>query len=119
MPNLPTSCPVCEARMNITELKCAKCNTMVQGNFPISKLVSLAEEDREFMMTFLRCRGNIKEVQERIGISYPTVKNRLDKLLAALGLFEEIKKPNRIEILEALKTGKISVEEAIALLKGA
>jgi len=117
LPNLPTSCPACEARMNITELKCTKCNTTVQGNFPINKLISLGEEDREFMLAFLRCRGNIKEVQERIGISYPTVKNKLDKLLAALGLFEEIKKPNRQEILDALKNEKISVEEAINLLK--
>jgi len=117
LPNLPTRCPVCEAKMNITELKCTKCNTTVQGNFPINKLISLAEDDREFMITFLRCRGNIKEVQERIGISYPTVKNRLDKLLTALGLFEEVRKPSRSEILEALKTNKISVEEAITLLK--
>ena len=116
MVNIPTNCPSCNARMNITELKCIKCNTTVQGNFPINKLMSLSEEDREFLITFLRSRGNIKEVQERIGISYPTVKNKLDKLLTALGLTNEMQTPSRTEILDALKNGKISADEAVNLL---
>lgn len=117
MPNIPTNCPSCGAMMNITELKCNKCNTTVRGSFPINKLISLPEEDREFLMTFLRSRGNIKEVQERMGISYPTVKNKLDRLLAVLGLFDEIRKPNRSELLNAISNGEISTEEAIHLLK--
>ena len=117
MPNIPTNCPACNARMNITELKCRKCHTTVQGNFPLNKLISLSEEDREFLVTFLRSRGNIKEVQERMGISYPTVKNRLDKLLAALGLFDEVRNLSQSEIMNSLNNGEISVEEAINLLK--
>ena len=117
MPNIPTNCPACNSRMDITELKCSKCHTIVQGNFPLNKLISLSEEDREFLMTFLRSRGNIKEVQERIGISYPTVKNRLDKLLATLGLFNEVKSLSRREIMNSLNNGEISVEEAVNLLK--
>ncbi len=115
--NIPTNCPACNARMNITELRCSKCDTKVQGVFPMNKLVSLPEEDREFLMTFLRSRGNIKEVQERMGISYPTVKNRLDKLLAALGLLEEVRTISQSEIITALKDGDISAEEAINLLQ--
>ena len=118
LPNIPTNCPACNARMNITELRCSKCDTKVQGVFPMNKLVSLSEEDREFLMTFLRSRGNIKEVQERMGISYPTVKNRLDKLLTALGLLEEVRTINQNEIITALKNGGISAEEAINLLQG-
>jgi hypothetical protein len=114
--NIPTNCPSCNARLNITELKCNKCNTVVQGQFPINKLISLSEEDRDFLMTFLRSRGNIKEVQERMGISYPTVKNKLDKLLSALGLYDDIKNPTKNEILSALNNGEISTEEAINLL---
>jgi len=117
LPNIPTNCPACGSRMNITELRCSKCDTKVQGNFPINKLISLSEEDREFLLTFLRSRGNIKEVQERMGISYPTVKNRLDKLLAALGLFDEVRKLSRSEIINALNNEEISVEEAINLLQ--
>ncbi len=117
MPNIPTNCPACGTRMNITVLKCIKCNTTVQGDFPINKLISLSEEEREFLLTFLRSRGNIKEVQERLGISYPTVKNKLDKLLSTLGLFDDIKKPNHTEVLNALNNGEISAKEAINLLK--
>ncbi len=117
MPNIPTNCPACNARMNITELRCNKCDTRVQGSFPISKLISLSEEEKEFLETFLRSRGNIKEVQERMGISYPTVKNRLDKLLTALGLLEEVRTINQSEIIAALKDGDISAEEAINLLQ--
>ena len=68
-------------------------------------------------MIFLRSRGNIKEVQERMGISYPTVKNRLDKLLTALDLLEEAVSLSRGEIIDSLKKGKISVAEAVDLLK--
>jgi hypothetical protein len=103
--------------MNITELKCSKCSTTVQGSFPLNKLISLSEEEREFLMTFLRSRGNIKEVQERMGISYPTVKNKLDKLLAALGLLNEINGLSQIEIINSVHAGEISVEEALDLLK--
>lgn len=117
MPKIPTNCPACNARMDVIELKCSKCNTKVQGCFPLNKLVSLSEEDREFLMTFLRSRGNIKEVQERLGISYPTVKSKLDKLLMALGLFDEIDIKSQSEIIKALKNGEISVEEAVNLLK--
>ena len=117
MPNIPTNCPACNASMNITELKCSKCSTTVQGSFPLNKLISLSEEEREFLMTFLRSRGNIKEVQERMGISYPTVKNKLDKLLAALGLLNEINGLSQIEIINSVHAGEISVEEALDLLK--
>ncbi len=103
--------------MDITELKCSRCETKVQGCFSLNKLLSLSEEEHEFLMTFLKSRGNIKEVQERMGISYPTVKNRLDRLLVTLGLSDEINTLNQDEIIKALKDGEISVEEAINLLK--
>jgi len=89
----------------------------LQGEFPINKLFSLSEEDSKFLIAFLRSRGNIKEVQERLSISYPTVKNRLDKLLITLGLFEENKGLKEKEILDTLEKGEITAEEAIKLIK--
>lgn len=117
MVHIPVNCPACNAGMSITELRCNKCHTVVQGNFPVNKLISLSEEDREFLMTFLRSRGNIKEVQERMGISYPTVKNRLDRLLSALDLDDEVVSLSQNDVINALKNGEISVDEAISLLK--
>ncbi|MBA7496953.1 hypothetical protein ES702_07562 [subsurface metagenome] len=116
MKQIPTLCPACSSILEVTELKCG---TIVQGEFPVNKLLSLSEEDSKFLITFLRSRGNIKEVQERLSISYPTVKNRLDKLLMALGLNEEIKGLREKEILDSLESGEITADEAIKLIKEA
>ncbi len=118
MKKMPTKCPACGATLEITELKCPKCGTVIKGSFPINKFLSLDSEALEFLVAFLKSRGSIKEVQERLGISYPTAKARLDKLLSALGFLEEKKSLNRMEILDALEKGEIPAEEAIRLLKG-
>ena len=117
MKKIPTICPACTSKLEITELKCKTCGTVLQGEFPINRLLSLSEEDEKFLMAFLRSRGNIKEVQERLGISYPTVKNRLDKLLKAMGLFNEVEGLKEKEILENLEKKEISVSEAVKLIK--
>jgi len=105
--------------LEITELKCPKCSTTIQGEFPINKLLSLSDEDSKFLIIFLRSRGNIKEVQERMNISYPTVKNRLDKLLITLGLLDESEGLKEKEILATLERGEITVAEAVKLVKEA
>ena len=117
MKKIPTLCPACGSMLEITELKCLTCDTTLQGEFPINKLLSLSVEDSKFLIAFLRSRGNIKEVQERLGISYPTVKNRLDKLLITLGLFEESEGLKEKEILDTLERGEITATEAIKLIK--
>jgi hypothetical protein len=119
MKKIPTLCPACGSMLEITELKCPKCSTTIQGEFSINKLLSLSDEDSNFLIAFLRSRGNIKEVQERLGISYPTVKNRLDKLLITLGLFKESEELKEKEILDNLERGEITAAEAIKLIKEA
>ena len=119
MKKIPTLCPACKSTLEITELKCLTCGTILQGEFPINKLISLSDEDSKFLIAFLRSRGNIKEVQERLGISYPTVKNRLDKLLITLGLFKESEGLKEKEILDTLERGEITAAEAIKLIKEA
>ncbi len=119
MKKIPMHCPACGAELHITELKCPKCGTIIRGDFPIDRLLLLSEEDKEFLITFLRSRGNIKEVQERLNISYPTAKNRLDKLLMSLGLYDTSKKPREKEILDLLERGEINAREAIKLIKEA
>lgn len=79
-------CPVCGDRLNISKLSCPSC----KAEFPVEENIS--EYDRldaaqsDFLRTFLTCRGNMKDVQNKIGISYPTAKKRLDELLKALGI---------------------------------
>ena len=113
-------CPVCGGDLIITELKCPNCNTKIQGEFEFDDFMKLDDEDKEFLVEFLRSRGNIKEVQGRLGISYPTAKSRLDRLLKNLKLYEEEKNSmSKEEILEKLEKGEITADEAIALLKEA
>jgi len=119
MKKLPTKCPACGATLEIVELKCPKCGTVIRGEFPMDKFLSLSDDEREFLIAFLRSRGNMKEVQERLGISYPTAKNRLDKLLISLGIYEKENSPKEQEILDALERGEITAEQAVRLIREA
>jgi len=115
-----TSCPVCSHSLNVTKLHCGHCQTTIENNFQLSKLASLSAEHLQFVETFLVCRGNIKEVEKELGISYPTVRGKLSEIIQALGHQAEApKKPERDEknIVSMLEKGEISAEEALKMLK--
>ena len=80
----PSSCPACGCTLQIKVLECPECHTEVKGTFPFNPFSNLSKEDENFLLSFLLSRGSLKEVQERLNISYPTARNRLDKLLASL-----------------------------------
>lgn len=109
-------CPNCGDQMVITSYRCNSCYTEVSGEFEIDNFSRLDKEDKEFIELFLQKRGSIKDVGEEIGISYPTVRNRIDKIVAKLGGKVD-KKTQRIDILNMLDNGEISPEEARELLK--
>ena len=79
-----TQCPVCDADLRITELTCSTCSTKLHGDFPPAPLARLSREHQQFIQTFLRCRGVIRDVERMLGISYPTVRARLDAAVTAL-----------------------------------
>src|SRR5687767_2349946 len=83
---LISQCPVCGGQLHVTHLKCGECATELSGEFVANEFARLAADKLEFLRTFLACRGNLKEVEAALGISYPTVRARLDQLLAALRL---------------------------------
>ena len=85
----PAQCPVCGERMLVTKLRCSHCGTELSGEFAPCRFCRLEEKHLQFVETFLRCRGSIKEVERALGVSYPTVKNMLDAALSALGLDEK------------------------------
>jgi len=115
---LPSKCPSCGEMLEITELRCPKCGTVVRGHYKLNKFLILSPEEENFLLIFLISRGNLKEVQERLGISYPTAKARLEELLVSLGLYKEKEKNPLIkEILERLERGEITSKEAIKLIK--
>ncbi|MBI4349923.1 MAG: DUF2089 domain-containing protein [Elusimicrobia bacterium] len=117
---MPNKCPSCSGKILVTELCCSDCKTTVKGSFELPAFAALATEDEGFLRVFLAARGNIKEVERQLDISYPTVKNRLEALLNRLGLgsLQAEAKKRRLEIVERLERGEITPQEAIGLLKG-
>ncbi|MEO0226101.1 MAG: DUF2089 family protein, partial [candidate division WOR-3 bacterium] len=75
-------CPLCNEMLKISELKCSKCNITLRGDFSGCEFCSLTPENREFLKIYLRCEGNIKKIERILGISYPTVKSKIDSLLS-------------------------------------
>jgi len=113
-------CPVCGQTTEITRISCDACGTTIEGHFHLCKFCKLTAEQKTFIDVFIKCRGNIKEVEKELGISYPTVKNRLEDVAAALGYKGEPETSpsgNKKDILDKLNNGEISVDEAIELLK--
>jgi hypothetical protein len=88
-------CPVCHRELSITRLKCPGCSTEISGEFTPCTFCFLDPEQERLIMVFLKNRGNIREVERELGISYPTVRARLDEVLAALGLPITDKGPRR------------------------
>ncbi|WP_090832469.1 MULTISPECIES: DUF2089 domain-containing protein [unclassified Bacillus (in: firmicutes)] len=114
-----TNCPVCSQTLKITKLHCNHCATTIENEFELSKFASLSQEQLQFVETFLVCRGNIKEVEKELGISYPTVRGKLTDIITSLGY--EPQKKNEVDekkVVTMLEKGEITPEEAIKLLKG-
>jgi len=102
--------------MVISELKCPKCDLRIRKDFESCDFCSLPEEDYEFMLIFLRTQGRITDMEKILGVSYPTIKGKIDDLLRNLRL-SPITADEEIDPLEALAQSKISVDEAVAILK--
>lgn len=113
-------CPVCGSNTEVTKISCEACDTHIQGHFKPCKFCRLTPEQKAFIDVFIKCRGNIKEVEKELGVSYPTVKNRLEDAAAALGhrVEPDTSAPNRRkEVLDQLNSGAITVEEAIQMMR--
>jgi len=113
-----SKCPVCNSKLKIAKLRCSKCGTVIENDFEFSKFEYLNEEYLNFMEVFLKCRGNIKDVEKELGISYPTVRAKLDEVVSALG-YSVIKKSTvgSKEILDMLEKGEISADQAVNMMK--
>ena len=115
---LISRCPVCSGKLRAVRLKCSKCGTVIENEFELSKFESLGEEQVKFLETFVMCRGNIKDVEKELGISYPTVRAKLDDVITALG-YAVIKKPaiESTDIIDLLEKGEISADQAVSMMK--
>jgi hypothetical protein len=113
-------CPVCQAGLRVTELTCPACRTKIVSDLATCEFCNLRPDLLLFLRAFLRARGNIKEVERDLGISYPTVRRRLDDLLRKLGLDRGAgaSRDHRLEVFERLRKGEITVDDAVDSLGG-
>jgi len=132
------TCPVCADELTITRLHCRSCGSALEGEFGVGRFGRLDREQMGLLESFLRSRGNLKEMERELGISYPTVRGRVDSLVRTLGLGD---KPDatptddiddgfgddrldldtsaeRRSILERLARKEMSAEEAAEALRG-
>jgi hypothetical protein len=119
-----SKCPVCDGELTVTRLHCNSCDTSIEGRFANGVFAGLTPEQLDFIETFVRCEGKITRMEEEMALSYPTIRNRLQEVIRALGYEPgkeetiEISDEKRLSVLEELNTGKISADEAMRLLNG-
>ena len=130
------TCPVCAGELTITRLHCRTCGTALEGEFGVGRFGRLDRDQMGLLESFLRSRGNLKEMERELGISYPTVRGRVDALVRALGLSDsdavaiddamldaeddvatDGSAANRRDILERLARKEISADEAASQLR--
>jgi hypothetical protein len=124
------TCPVCEGELQVTHLRCTTCGTGIEGQFSVGRFGRLTREQMYLLESFLRARGNLRDMERELGISYPTIRNRVEGLVRALGLAdgsvstapapdtEPATAGQRRQILERLARHEITAEQAAAELRG-
>jgi len=111
-------CPACDGSLYISELSCRECEVKIRGEFEVPIFARLTDEEREFLTIFLRSRGSLRDVQRELALSYPTVRSRLDALLAKMGIVTARASHEEIsDVLDKLEAGELSAEDAIKLIR--
>ena len=130
-----STCPVCSNELAVTRLHCGSCGTTLEGDFSVGRFGRLSRDQLALLESFLRSRGNLREMERELGISYPTVRSRVEALVRALGFGAradaedldetagDVTAPaaptgaSRETILEALARHEMSAEDAAAAIR--
>ena len=118
---MPTRCPVTGEPLEVTRLECPTSGVAIEGRFTPNEFAMMSPENLEFMRLFMRVRGNLKEVERILGVSYPTVRGRFDTLVRSLG-YETVPetqevRTTRADVLGMLERGELTAEEAAVRLR--
>jgi hypothetical protein len=120
---LPGECPICGGEMIVTKLECRECNTTIEGRFITGPFSLLNSDQLDFLEVFVKNEGKLTHMEKELGLSYPTIRNRLNEIIRSMG-YETSKdstprltEEERRKILEDLNSGKISSDEAMAMLQ--
>lgn len=127
------TCPVCTGELAVTRLRCGDCGTTIEGEFGVGRFARLSRDQVLVLESFLRSRGNLRDMERELGISYPTVRARVEALVRALGFGprDEVEAPEaaatpatpeetaaaRRAILERLASHELSAEEAAEAIR--
>lgn len=128
-----STCPVCAGELAVTRLRCGSCGTTLEGEFSVGRFARLSREQTALLESFLRSRGNLRDIERELGISYPTVRARVEALVRALGfgprsdedpaggVDDAMDNPDgpttRESILERLARHEISAEDAAQAIR--
>ena len=128
-----STCPVCESQLHVTRLHCNTCGTTIDGEFNVGRFARLGRDQMLLLEAFLRSRGNLRELERELGVSYPTVRGRVEALIRAIGLSDgtplpqgpeskadepQVDPETRRAVLERLSRREITAEQAAAQLRG-
>ena len=116
MTELSTRCPYCFAKVRVKTLLCEACGVEVSGRFEVPGFLELSAEQQRFATEFLLASGSLKEMARKFGISYPTVRARLDRIIECLQGAKSADEERRAAILDAVEEKRISTHKASALL---
>ena len=119
------ACPACGSNLMVERYRCESCDTRVEGRFENSAFPGLTVEQVEFIRTFVRCEGKITRMEAELGLSYPTIRNRLQDVIRAMGYeprrdeAAERTADKRLAVLDELNSGRITADEAMRALREA
>ena len=110
-------CPFCSEKVKIKKVECTKCGLGFEGEFYTSPVMSLSEAEQSFIELFVLSSGSLKEMAHKLGVSYPTVRARLDEIIETLAQELEAREQYKKEVLERVEKKELSAEEAAEIIK--
>ncbi|TYB71436.1 DUF2089 domain-containing protein [Nonomuraea sp. PA05] len=102
----------------VERVRLADSGVAIEGEFELPQLAQLSVEDQVFVTAFVRCHGSIKEMERIFGVSYPTIKGRLKRISETLDFVETDPSPSRADIIDRLRRGEITAQQALSELEG-
>ena len=108
-----STCPVCESQLHVTRLHCNTCGTTIEGEFNVGRFAHLGRDQMLLLEGFLRSRGNLRELERELSVSYPTIRGRVEALLRTLGLADGAPLPSAPPAAEAASASKVDAVDAI------
>lgn len=117
MSKIITQCPSCNnTKLQVSNIECLECSTQFTGQFEVPSVLKLSDEDLQFIFDFVKCSGSLKEMAVIQGVSYPTLRNRLNALIDTIEKLDIQRASSKTEILQLVEDGKISAQDAAKML---